>query len=107
MQANGLPNPDRIAAGMLLLIPLSSNGSPGASVALAKPTVSPSSPPREPPPSLSFSGDLFRLTHYCLVGPMSSGRWHRLHIKRFYGNYPAIPELAAVREEQLEPLALA
>ena len=65
-QANSLPSPDRVAAGQRLVIP--AGGASGS--------VAPAAPPPPPAPALATQpAGLFRITFYCLVGPMSSGRW--------------------------------
>lgn len=64
-QANSLPSPDQLVAGQRLLIPAG-----GASVSAA-----PRPPPPPAPAVATQPAGLFRITFYCLVGPMSSGRW--------------------------------
>lgn len=72
--ANGLTNPNYVQAGQVLLVP---NGNGDASAPLAA-----ALPPRPAPstgaallaPDFS-SAPYFRLTHYCLYGPMASTRY--------------------------------
>jgi LysM repeat protein len=74
IKINGLANADRLVAGTSLTIPVSGTGA--STVASAAVSVSPPvSPAAGAPVVQSGATDLFRLTHYCLVGPMSSGRW--------------------------------
>ncbi|MBI2911964.1 MAG: LysM peptidoglycan-binding domain-containing protein [Chloroflexi bacterium] len=64
-QANSLPSPDRVVAGQRLVIPAASGGSASVSTAPLAP----------PAPAAARPAGTFRITFYCLVGPMSSGRW--------------------------------
>lgn len=73
-RSNGLSNPHYILAGQVLLIPVSSvtvraQGSAPRDAGAGAP------PPSLAHPAYRHSGQVFRITFYCLVGPMSSGRW--------------------------------
>lgn len=75
-QANGLSNPNYVVAGQSLRIP---EATPGASFS----TMSAGGPASggDPVPAPEYEGidfslaPYFRLTHYCLYGPMASTRW--------------------------------
>ncbi|MBI2303979.1 MAG: LysM peptidoglycan-binding domain-containing protein [Chloroflexi bacterium] len=64
MDANGLTDPNRILVGQALIIPIGGQ---------SQHVESPSSPVHTA--ENDGDGELFRITYYCLVGPMSSGRW--------------------------------
>jgi LysM repeat protein/3D (Asp-Asp-Asp) domain-containing protein len=70
-EANGLSNPNLLKAGQRLVIPLEGANKP---LSASRATVPQPEARLDIPGSDGWSG-AFRITYYCLNGPMSSGRW--------------------------------